>query len=174
MSFRLRVPSVRDLPPALQADAEAKLRQLDRSKAEAPAGGESAAPGPATPAKGGNKFGAEPKTVDGLVFKSKWQADRYVELRNLERAGLISKLRVEVPYALEVARPTGEIVRLGSYIADADYYRGDEFCVEDSKSKPTRKLEMYLWKKAHFEVQYGIRLIETERYKPRFGAGGVI
>nr|DAF27073.1 MAG TPA: Endonuclease [Caudoviricetes sp.] len=39
-----------------------------------------------------NKYGARPKTVDGIRFDSTLEADYYVYLKALKRSGVISKL----------------------------------------------------------------------------------
>lgn len=48
------------------------------------------------------KYRNKKTTVDGKKFDSKLEARRYVELKRLEAAKVISGLRCQVPYALEV------------------------------------------------------------------------
>jgi hypothetical protein len=107
----------------------------------------------------------------GISFDSAWEAQRYEELLNMERSGLINDLGVHVPFALDVYALDGRSVRVGAYVADFRYWRDGVMVIEDAKGKATRQNPLYLWKKSHFELQYGIRITEVERYKPRTGVG---
>lgn len=49
-----------------------------------------------------HKFAAKSRIVDGIKFPSKLQAQRYGELKLLERAGKIRNLRLEVPYTIAI------------------------------------------------------------------------
>lgn len=128
-----------------------------------------------------NKYGNEPIDADGHRFASKWEAQRYRELRNLESAGLIHSLRIQVEYPLDVfgwrefrdslkgndGEESREQVRLGAYIADFDYIRDARHIIEDTKSVATKREKTYVWKRRHFEVQYGMRITEVERRRKR-------
>lgn len=46
------------------------------------------------------KYNAKKTVVDGITFDSKHEAQRYRELKLLERAGEISNLQLQVPYDL--------------------------------------------------------------------------
>ena len=84
--------------------------------------------------------------VDGIWFHSKREAERYKELKLMEKAGAIQpgSLRLQVRYPLHVNG-----IVLGSYVADFVYaertgvveYRT---VVEDSKGMRT---DLYRWKK---------------------------
>lgn len=115
------------------------------------------------------KFGNVACEVNGISFPSKWEGQRYGELLMMERQNLIKDLSVHVPFSLDVTTPAGAMVRIGCYIADAVYWRGERMLIEDSKGAATRKHPLYLWKKAHCEQQYGVEIIEVERNKPRSG-----
>ncbi len=91
--------------------------------------------------KGGNKLNAHKTTVDGIVFASKKEADRYVYLREREKRGEISALRCQVPFELipKQTRDDGKTERACSYVCDFAYneYLPDEcryrYVVEDVK-----------------------------------------
>lgn len=103
------------------------------------------------------KYHNEPIQVDGIRFASKREAERYQELRLLERAGQISGLVVHPEFPLEV---DGELV--GRYIADFAYYGEQGPVVEDVKSTPT-KTAVYRLKKKLVQALYGI---EIEDHQP--------
>ena len=50
--------------------------------------------------RNGTKYNATKCVVDGIEFASKREANRYLELRLLERAGEISDLRLQVDFEL--------------------------------------------------------------------------
>ena len=50
--------------------------------------------------KAGNKYGAKKIEVDGLIFDSKKEANRWRELQLLQRAGEISKLERQCRFLL--------------------------------------------------------------------------
>lgn len=89
--------------------------------------------------------------VDGIKFDSKKEAERYKELKILERAGIIQKLQRQVKYVLIPAQyePSGEIYTKGkekgkpkkgklierecAYYADFVYIENGKTVVEDVK-----------------------------------------
>lgn len=101
-------------------------------------------------------------TVDGIVFDSKREANRYAQLKMRERAGGIVELRRQVVFGLSAtsSRPITSPISLhvGTYIADFTYVEDGVFVVEDSKGARTA---LYLWKKKHMAAQYGIQIRET-------------
>lgn len=62
-----------------------------------------------------NKYRNKKVIVDGISFDSKKEAARYKELRMLERTGIISALRLQVPFEL-IPKQDGE--RACAYRAD--------------------------------------------------------
>ena len=102
-----------------------------------------------------SKYGAVKTTVDGITFDSAREAKRYTELRAMQRAGEISTLRRQQPYALLVGT-----VCIGHYVSDFDYvlFSSGERVIEDVKGMRT---ELYKWKKKHFEAQYGLKILES-------------
>jgi len=100
------------------------------------------------------------KTVyDGKTFASKKEADRYAELRLLERAGKITGLMWQVPYLLIPAQYiNGKCVeRSCVYVADFVYHAGDAVVVEDTKGVRTPE---YIIKRKLMLKEYGIRIKE--------------
>lgn len=81
------------------------------------------------------KYNNKKITVDGQIFDSKKEANRYKELRLLEKAGEIYDLRRQVKFKLiptQRDEVTGEVVeRECSYKADFVYEEAGETVVED-------------------------------------------
>ena len=50
--------------------------------------------------RNGTKYNAQKTVIDGIEFPSKHEANRYCELKLLERAGEISDLRLQVDFEL--------------------------------------------------------------------------
>lgn len=102
----------------------------------------------------GNKYGAKKTAVDGITFDSKHEAQRYCELKLLERAGEIHGLKIQVPFELIPAQYIGKkcIERAVTYRADFVYRENGETVVEDAKGHKTkeyiikRKLMLYIHK----------------------------
>jgi len=102
--------------------------------------------------------------VVGRWFGSLKEARRCVALMQLERAGMIAELELQVRFELSIMRLDGEVIRLGEYRADFRYRDMQntphivvEKVIEDTKGMRT---PLYRWKKAHFEAQYGLTILE--------------
>jgi len=102
-----------------------------------------------------SKYNAKKTVVDGITFDSKAEARRYGELKLLERAGLISKLKLQPKYVLIPAytNGNGRKIRAMHYIADFEYYDHERkrIVIEDVKGHKTRE---YKLKKKLFEKRY--------------------
>ena len=104
--------------------------------------------------QGGSKYGNKKVEVDGIVFDSKREARRYLELTLLEKAGEIRSLERQVKFELIPSqRIDGKVVeRSCDYVADFTYWQDDQFVVEDTKGMKTkdyiikRKLMLYIHK----------------------------
>lgn len=107
---------------------------------------------PPAPAKR-NKFNAKKTEVDNITFDSKREATRYQELKIAERCGVISDLRLQVPYALRVNE-----MHICSYRADFQYLENGELIIEDAKGVRTREYQI---KRALMKAIYGIEIRET-------------
>jgi len=104
-----------------------------------------------------SKYGSRKTEVDGIVFDSKAEADRWLELKLLHRAGQISCLirQPELPICINGHK-------IASYFADFTYRDADDNVVyEDVKSKPTRT-PVYRLKKKLVECLYSIKIVEVE------------
>lgn len=101
--------------------------------------------------KASNKFGARSKTVDGIRFDSTLEAEYYVYLKALKRAGVISKLELQVKCELLPAQKhplTGKHIRAITYIADfrVTYPDGSvEYLDTKGFEKPEFKLKAKLF-----------------------------
>jgi hypothetical protein len=114
----------------------------------------------------GHKYRAKPTVVDGIRFDSMKEARRYQELKLLEKAGEIHKLRRQPQFYLTVGMSSGALI--GIYRADFEYCECaatdmlDCFMahrvVEEVKGFKT---PLYRWKKKHVEAQYGITIREV-------------
>ena len=101
-----------------------------------------------------SKSHSTPTEVNGIRFDSKREANRWFELRMLERAGKIEKLKRQVKYLLIPSqyRDGKCIEREASYIADG------HLVVEDCKGFRTPE---YKLKRKLMLERYDIRLVET-------------
>lgn len=120
----------------------------------------------ANPPQKKSKYHSEKTEIDGIRFDSRKEARRFLELREMERRGEISDIRLQVNFTLIEGhtKPTGERVRPEVYKADFTYRKRDNsgsytiYIVEDVKSAGTRT-EKYkikkkqLWEKFHIEIQ---------------------
>lgn len=110
-----------------------------------------------------SKYRAIKETVDGITFHSRKEANRYRELKLLEKAGEITHLGVQPVFVLSVPGFRGGMttIDIGKYIADFIYNarQGDGWVdvVEDVKGVRT---PVYKLKKKMVEAQYGIKVIE--------------
>ena len=121
----------------------------------------------------GTKYNSKKLEVDGIKFDSKKEANRYQELRLLEREGLIRNLQRQMKFTLLPAQkeedtkgPKGGVIkgkvieRECSYIADFVYQLPDsgKVVVEDTKGFRTPE---YRIKKKMMLYFYGIRIKEV-------------
>jgi hypothetical protein len=101
-----------------------------------------------------SKYKAVPCVRDGVRFASQREASRYGELKAAEKAGIISNLELQFPFALHVGKTI-----IGRYVADFVYRdsQGRQI-VEDCKGMKT---PLYNWKKRHMLAEYDIPIVET-------------
>lgn len=112
------------------------------------------------PVKPKSKYHNQRTEVDGILFDSKKESERYLTLKLFQKAGQITDLQHHRRFALVVRPLGGDEVRIGDYETDFTYLQAGLLVVEDVKSPPTRKDKLYRWKKKHFESQYAQRIIE--------------
>ena len=112
-----------------------------------------------------SKYGNQKTYADGIIFDSKKEANRYLELKLMEKAHLIKDIRLQPKYQLipEIKGPKGGLIqRPIYYVADFEYYekKGNDWLrvVEDVKGMRT---EVYKLKKKLFRWKYGIEIKEV-------------
>jgi len=101
--------------------------------------------------------------VDGITFDSKREAQYWAELKMRERAGDITELRRQVPFALFTAKATISgshvLYEVARYVSDFVYRdRNGVEHVVDAKGKRTA---MYQLKRKWLELQSGIVIEEV-------------
>ena len=75
-----------------------------------------------------NKYGAKKTEVDGIVFDSKIEASRYVQLKAMQEADEIHGLELQPEFPIYV-----NTKYIGKYTADFRYYDDSGHVVEDVK-----------------------------------------
>ena len=125
--------------------------------------------------RNGTKYNAQKTEIDGIEFPSKHEANRYCELKLLERAGEISDLRLQVDFELIPNQYIAEkrygkngkelkdkqilLERKVVYRADFVYTDKDgSMVVEDTKGFKTKE---YLIKRKLMLYVHGIQIQEV-------------
>lgn len=86
----------------------------------------------------GNKYHSRKTVVDGIQFDSAKEAKRFTKLRDMEEAGEIDGLRLQVPFELLPSFECDGVKYRGmKYIADFVYYHNGVRVVEDVKGAKT-------------------------------------
>lgn len=108
---------------------------------------------------GKNKYGATKITLNNIKFDSIREAERYSELRLLERAGQIKNLELQKEYVLIPAiKIDGRVKeRACKYKADFVYEENGETVVEDTKGFRTKD---YIIKRKLMLFIHGIQIRE--------------
>lgn len=104
-----------------------------------------------------NKYGARKTRIDGILFDSQAEANRWCELRLLERVGAICGLERQKKYTLIPKSDYGSEI---GYIADFVYSENGITVVEDVKSKATAT-PLYRLKKRLMAEIHGIEIREV-------------
>lgn len=98
------------------------------------------------------------KTVaDGIKFDSKLEAERYAQLKILERAGVIKGLELQPSFELLPSfRKNGKTWRKTVYKADFRYILadGDRIIIEDVKGSTAVITDVFRLKQKLFEYRY--------------------
>ena len=103
----------------------------------------------------GSKYGNKRTEVDGITFDSRKEAERYCDLKMMERAGMISDLELQKKFEII---PKTDKFRACHYIADFVYTtHGGKVVIEDVKGCRTKD---YLIKKKLVYAKYGIEITE--------------
>lgn len=106
-----------------------------------------------------NKYGAKRLKIDGITFDSKLEAERYQQLKLLQKANAISGLEYHKKFVIIPKSRYGDNVY---YEADFFYFENGKPIVEDTKSKAT-VTAVYKLKKRLLAETHGITIKEVYR-----------
>ena len=109
-----------------------------------------------------SKYKNKKTEADGILFDSKHEAMHWIELKYMERAGLIKNLSRQVKYVLIPAqKKNGKVIeRACTYVADFVYEQNGQTVVEDAKS-PITRTPAYKIKKKLLLYNYGLEIKEV-------------
>lgn len=97
------------------------------------------------------KYGNKKTVVGNIVFDSKKESERFLELNMLLKAGVITDLERQKRFVL-VPKTPGE--RAVYYIADFTYKENGRLICEDVKSPATKQNKAYIIKRKLFKYLY--------------------
>ena len=156
--------SIGDLPPKYQKQARAKIDDLSRGKRPSRTVNQNHNKNRCEDASEAlvgkrmvrSKYGNHKIEIDGIVFDSKAEGKRYLELKELEKLGAIIDLELQPEFELQPAYTgrDGKRVRPITYIGDFRYIETQTgaIVVEDVKGHQTKE---YRLKKKLFGYKYG-------------------
>lgn len=115
-----------------------------------------------------NKYGSKKTVVDNIVFDSRKEARRYSELKLLQRAGVISDLKLQEEFELipaqfeTISTAKGKtkrvcVERAVKYRADFSYIENGRRVVEDTKGVKTKE---YIIKRKLMRYIHGVKIRE--------------
>ena len=105
------------------------------------------------------KYHSKKVIIDGIPFSSKKEGNRYLQLKKLQEEGIISDLKLQVPFVLvEPFTLNKKKYRKMEYIADFVYVRDGHRIVEDTKGFRT---DVYKIKKKLMAYLYRIEIKES-------------
>ena len=97
-----------------------------------------------------SKFNAQPVTVDNVVFASKAESRRHLQLQLLENAGMISELELQPKFVLQESfrDAQGRQHRAITFTADYSYLQDRQRVVEDVKGGKATQTQQFAirWK----------------------------
>lgn len=115
-----------------------------------------------------NKFHARKTEVDGYLFDSEKEAERYIQLKILEKAGEIKNLELQKKYVLvpkqtEMVKGKSKVIEKEcAYVADFVYEEDGETVVEDVKGfKKGAAYSVFTIKRKLMLFKYGIKVREV-------------
>jgi len=99
-----------------------------------------------------SKYLSKKTIIDNIIFASKKEANRYLELKLLERAGKIKNLELQPVFELQPTfKKNGRTYRAIKYMADFRYKEINKIVIEDTKGFKNKE---YLLKRKLFEYKY--------------------
>lgn len=109
-----------------------------------------------------SKYLNKRKLIDGILFASQKEANRYLQLKEWQDEDIISNLRTQVKFELQPKYRIGlKPVRGIFYVCDFCYYQNGVMIVEDVKASKFFVTDVYKLKKKMFEYRYGIEIKEV-------------
>ncbi len=107
-----------------------------------------------------SKYHNKKTVINGITFDSKHEAERYLELVFMQKSGLISDLKLQVPFELIPAvKINGKTNRKAVYVADFVYKdEKGNMVVEDAKGVKT---DVYKLKKKLMAWIHNIEIKES-------------
>ena len=111
--------------------------------------------------------------INGIKFDSKLEAERYAQLKIMERAGIIRNLELQPEYELIPSfRKNGKTWRKTAYKADFRYIlaEDDSYIIEDVKGSTAVITGVFRLKQKLFEYKYPEYTISivTSKYIKKF------
>ena len=103
------------------------------------------------------KYHNKKTVLDGIKFDSKLEAERYAQLKMMERAGVIRDLELQPEYELiPTFKKNGKTWRRTLYKADFRYIlaEDDSYIIEDVKGSTAVITGVFKKKKKLFEYKY--------------------
>lgn len=103
------------------------------------------------------KYHNKKTVIDGIKFDSKIEAERYSQLKMMERAGVIRDLELQPEYELIPSfRKNGKTWRRTLYKADFRYIlaEDDSYIIEDVKGSTSVITDVFRLKQKLFEYKY--------------------
>ena len=98
-----------------------------------------------------SKYNNSKTITDGIVFDSKKESNRFLELKMLEKSGIIENLERQKKFEIV---PKTKDERAVFYVADFVYKQDGKLIAEDVKSDITRKNPTYIIKRKLFKYNY--------------------
>jgi hypothetical protein len=101
----------------------------------------------------------EERTMDGIVFDSRSEMERYADLKLLQRGKVIRNLELQPTFPVEING-----AHFCTYTADFAYVNEyDQKIVEDVKSAGTEKDTAFRLRKKAAELFYGIQIFSVDK-----------
>lgn len=103
-----------------------------------------------------NKYRNKKMVLNGKVYDSKKEMMRAIQLKQMEKMGMISDLQEQVRFVLQepFINNYGKKIREICYVADFSYIQDGKQIVEDVKSPATRDIAVFKLKHKMFEKRY--------------------
>jgi len=101
----------------------------------------------------------EERTMDGIIFDSRSEMDRYADLKLLQRGKVIRELELQPAFPVEING-----AHFCTYTADFAYVNEyGQKIVEDVKSAGTEKDAAFRLRKKAAELFYGIQIFSVDK-----------